>query len=325
MGGAVASGSPARAAALGLVALAIGLAALCSLAGETAVAAAPVVSTGPASNVTSSSATLHGSINPNGSTVSFVFQFGTTRHYGGQTPAVVAGGGNKTIRVSQTIAGLRADTTYHYRLVALAATATFGGDRTFTTAKVPLSLSIHTSPDPAVFGSPFLVQGTMSGTGAAGRLLVLKVNPFPYRGFAAFGNPEPTSASGSFSFFAAGLLENTQVLVTTAGKPHVTSPVVFEGVAVRVKLHVRHTRRRGFVRFYGTVAPAEAGALVGFQRLVPHHRSVNVGGTVVRAATPSVSQFSRVVRVRHGSLYRALVRITDPAHVSGRSQIVLVR
>jgi hypothetical protein len=268
---------------------------------------------------------LHGSINPHGSTVSFVFQFGTTRRYGGQTPLVVAGAGDKTIRVSQGIAGLRPDTVYHYRLVAVTATQTLGGDRSFTTARVPLSLSVHAAPDPVVFGNPFLVQGTLSGTGNAGRLLVLKVNPFPYRGFAPFGNPVVTSASGSFSFFAAGLLENVQLLVTTAGRPHVTSPVVFEGVSVRVKLHVRHTRRRGFVRLYGSVAPAEVGALVGFQRLVPHHKSVNVGGTVVRAATPSVSTFSRVVRVHHSGLYRAIVRVSDPAHVSGRSQIVLVR
>jgi hypothetical protein len=46
------------------------------------------------------------------------------------------------------------------------------------------------------------------------------------------------------------------------------SPVVLENVAVRVAFHVRRARRRGFVRLYGTVAPAEVGALVGFQLLI---------------------------------------------------------
>jgi hypothetical protein len=53
----------------------------------------------------------------------------------------------------------------------------------------------------------------------------------------------------------------------TVGKPVVSSPVVVENVAVRVSFHVRRARRRGFVRLYGTVAPAEVGALVGFQLL----------------------------------------------------------
>jgi hypothetical protein len=54
------------------------------------------------------------------------------------------------------------------------------------------------------------------------------------------------------------------------------------------------------------------------------HRTVNVGGTVVKTGTPSVSRFSRVVRVRPG-LYEALVRIFDGAHVSAYSRPILVR
>ena len=59
-----------------------------------------------------------------------------------------------------------------------------------------------------------------------------------------------------------------------AGKPAISSPVLVESVAVRVAFHIRHTRRRGYVRMSGTVAPAEVGSLVGFQRLKPGHRSV---------------------------------------------------
>ena len=77
------------------------------------------------------------------------------------------------------------------------------------------------------------------------------------------------------------------------------------------------------MRLYGTVAPAEVGALVGFQLLTPG-RSTNEGGTVVKAGTPTVSRFSRVVRLRHRGLYRALVKINDGAHVSNYSAPVLV-
>jgi len=99
---------------------------------------------------------------------------------------------------------------------------------------------------------------------------------------------------------------------------------VLERVAVRVSFDVRRARRRGYVRLYGTVAPAEVGALVGFQLLTPG-KSVNEGGTVVKAGTASVSSFSRIVRLRHRGLYRALVKINDGAHVSNYSTPILVR
>jgi hypothetical protein len=79
------------------------------------------------------------------------------------------------------------------------------------------------------------------------------------------------------------------------------------------------------VRLYGTVTPAEVGALVGFQRLRPGHRSVNEGGTSLKAGSPTVSTFSRVVRVPRPGVYRALIQIKDPAHVSNYSSPILVR
>lgn len=84
--------------------------------------------------------------------------------------------------------------------------------------------------------------------------------------------------AGGFSFPFLGLLESAQLRVATVGKPEVFSAVVLENVAVRVSFHARSTGRPGFVRLYGTVAPAELGALVGFQLLVPGHRSMNEGG-----------------------------------------------
>jgi hypothetical protein len=54
-------------------------------------------------------------------------------------------------------------------------------------------------------------------------------------------------------------------------------------------------------------------------------KSINEGGTVVKAATPSVSRFSAIVRLRHRGLYRALIKINDGAHVSNYSAPILVR
>jgi hypothetical protein len=288
------------------------------------------VATGGVSNLTPTSVVLGGSVNPKGQATNYVFQYGTTRAYGAQTSLASAGSGTASVKVSQAVAGLQANTTYHYRILATnAGGAAPGADRTFTTPKIPLSLQIVGAPNPVLFGNPFAVQGTLSGTGAAGRVVALQFNPFPYlAGFKTLGNPEVTSSTGSFSFPIVGLTTNTQLRVVTASAPFISSPVLVEGVAVRVTFHVRrvHRHRRGeFFRMYGTVAPAEVGARVGFQWLRPGSRSVNQGGAFVVSGTPTVSRFSTIVRIRHRGVYQALVQVADGSHVSAYSVPVRIR
>jgi hypothetical protein len=316
---------PRRAAHHTLLALTVSIATLACLAPGASAATAPAAITGRRSGVSFSSAIVFATINPHGQDTNYVFQYGTTRKYGSQTPLAPAGAGTSPLQVSQTLTGLAPLTTYHYRILASSpAGATIGADRELKTGPVPLSLAIDGTPNPVVFGSSFLVEGTLSGTGAANHPVALQANPFPYLGgFQTVGNPQLTSANGGFSFPFLGLLANAQVRVVTVGKPEVSSPVLVENVAVHVSFHVHATRRRGYARLYGTVAPAEVGALVGFQLLKPG-RSVNRGGTVLSAGTATVSKFSRVVRVQRG-LYRALVKVTDGAHVSAYSPPVLVR
>ena len=293
--------------------------------GALAASSAPTVTTSSYSNVTYSSVILYGYVDAHGLATNYVFQYGTTSGYGGQTPLSPAGNGTITLKFSGALSGLQPATSYHYRIVAVNSAGTTNGQgRTFTTASVPLSVQIAGVPNPVVFGNPFFVEGHLSGTGATNHEVVLQANPFPYLGgFKDVGNPEVTDSAGSFSFPYVGLLENAQLRVVTVGKPEVASPVVVESVAVRVGFHARPARRRGFVRLYGTVAPAEVGALVGFQLLAPG-RSVNAGGTVVKAGTATVSSFSRIIRLRRG-LYRALVKVSDGAHVSNYSAPILVR
>jgi hypothetical protein len=293
---------------------------------EAATPPAPSASTGGTSGVSYSAATLHGYVNPHGQATDYVFQYGTTRAYGLQTPLAPVGSGTSSIQVTQTVSGLQPLKTYHYRILATSSGgATAGGDHTFATPKIPLSVAIVGIPNPVVYGNTAFVEGTLSGTGAANHLVQLEANPFPYLGgFKVVGNAELTNSVGGFSFPLPGLLENAQIRVVTLGKPLVSSPVLVEGVAVRVTLHARATRRHGFARLYGTVTPAETGALVGFQLLKPGHRSINVGGTVVKHGTSTVSSFSRVVRVHRG-LYKALIKVFDGAHTSGYSAPVLIR
>ena len=311
------------------LALAIVLAGLAlPAAGQAATPPAPILTTSGVSGVGYSSATLYGYVNAQGQPTNYYFEYGATTAYGTQSPLSPAGSGTSSAKVSQAITGLQAATKYHYRLVAVGPGGTVaGGDRTFTTAKIPLSLALVSTPNPVVFGSPFYVEGTLSGTGGANHAIVLQANSFPYTaGFKTVGNAELTSSTGGFSFPYLGLTENAQLRVVTVGLPVVISPVVLESVAVQATFHVRRAKRRGYVRLYGTVTPAEVGALVGFQLLKPGHASINQGGTVVKAATTTSSSFSGFMRLRHPGLYRALIKVTnDGAHVSNYSAPILIR
>jgi hypothetical protein len=93
----------------------------------------PVVTTNPATNVTSSSAKLNGSLDPHGLTTSASFQYGTTTSYG-HTTAMQTQTGNTFQNIAANISGLSTHTTYHFRIVATNSGGTrFGGDSTFTT------------------------------------------------------------------------------------------------------------------------------------------------------------------------------------------------
>jgi plastocyanin len=93
----------------------------------------PVVITNPASNVTASTATLHGSLDPHGLSTTMHFQYGTTTSYG-HTTAMQSQTGNTYRNIAANISGLTAHTTYHFRIVATNSGGTrFGSDRTFAT------------------------------------------------------------------------------------------------------------------------------------------------------------------------------------------------
>ena len=98
----------------------------------------PTVTTGDASDVGQSSATVSGTVNPNGEDTTYHFDYGTSTSYGQSTGSSGAGSGSAAVPATASLTGLDSGTTYHYRLVAANdAGTTPGGDRTFTTAGQP--------------------------------------------------------------------------------------------------------------------------------------------------------------------------------------------
>ena len=93
----------------------------------------PVVTTNPATNVTTSAARLNGSLDPHGLTTTVQFQYGTTTSYG-HTTAMQSQTGNTYRNIAANIIGLAAHITYHFRIVATNGSGTrTGSDKTFTT------------------------------------------------------------------------------------------------------------------------------------------------------------------------------------------------
>ena len=93
----------------------------------------PVVITNGATNVTASSGTLNGSLDPHGLATTVFFQYGTTTSYGSATP-MQSQTGNTYRNITANVGGLTPHTTYHFRMVATNAGGTrMGNDRTFTT------------------------------------------------------------------------------------------------------------------------------------------------------------------------------------------------
>src|SRR4051794_583734 len=106
-------------------------------------AAAPIATTGRARDVTDTTATLTGRLDPRSQPTSYYFEYGKTKSYGGKTPNTSAGAGKAGVNVTAPLTGLKPVTTYHYRLVAFSPDGTDRGkDSTFKTASVPVTLTI---------------------------------------------------------------------------------------------------------------------------------------------------------------------------------------
>jgi hypothetical protein len=97
---------------------------------------APAITTGSTTTVTCCSATLNGTVNPNGQSTEYYFEYGTTTSYGSSTPIESAGSGSDGVSVKAVIKGLFPSATYHYRLVATYMAGTiYGSDQSFVTEK----------------------------------------------------------------------------------------------------------------------------------------------------------------------------------------------
>ncbi|HVF79829.1 MAG TPA: hypothetical protein VNA28_16145 [Solirubrobacteraceae bacterium] len=289
--------------------------------------AKPTVTTSGATKLAPTTATLLGRVTPNRAETTYLFQYGTTPLYGATTPVGNAGNGTSAVPVITDLTGLAPATTYHFRLVAHNRNGTVNGaDKVFRTRAEPLGLVLAATPNPVPFGRPTVLSGTLSGTGNAGRQILLQSNPFPYTaGFQPTANVQLTNATGGFAFPLLSVPLNTQYRVVVPDRPQVASPIVGVGVAVRVATNTSATRVRTGrnVRFFGTVRPARAGAQFAIQLLRKGAWRTVAGGTV-RGSSGGVSRYAKRIRIRRGGQYRVFVAIADGNFVSSAGRTVRI-
>ena len=151
----------------------------------------PTISYKPVTNRTSTSATLNGSVNPNGEATEYRFEYGTTTPYSSFTPWQSAGSGTTSVSVNATIQNLTPNTTYHYRLVAKNINGqTDGSDHTFKT--LPPTPLLPTVTTGNVTGTdPYTLSGTVNPNGFETTFY------FEYGTDTSYGNRTPTGNAGS--------------------------------------------------------------------------------------------------------------------------------
>src|SRR3954462_9955069 len=130
-----------------------------------ALAAAPSATTGGATDVDHDSATVHGKVNPQGQATTYPFEYGTTSAYGSQTANASAGSDTSSVDAAATLSALKANTTYHYRLVATSSEGTTNGaDRSFTTAKLSAP-AVTTQPASSITATSARLNGSVGPNG----------------------------------------------------------------------------------------------------------------------------------------------------------------
>src|SRR5262249_6817129 len=166
---------------------------------ETALPPAPTVETKPASSITTTSATLNGTVNPNGGAVSeCTFEYGTTPAYGKTAPCTpTPGSGMAPETVTADVSGLSPNTTQDFKLVAKNACGTGEESNqelnTLEAVIAPNAQIVELNSSPTRRSSDLTLNGTVNPNGGA-----VSECTFEYGTTPAYGKTVPcTPTPGS--------------------------------------------------------------------------------------------------------------------------------
>ncbi len=198
---------------------------------------APVVTTGSATSVTETGATLNGTVNPEGSETKYAFEYGTTKAYGTKTAEASAGSGTSNVEVSKSITSLAPSATYYFRIVATNSESEkiYGTEKVFSTTGKP---SVETKGATSVGETDATLNGVVNPRGSETKYY------FEYGTTESYGTKTAEASAGSGtsnveeSRAISGLTASTEYYVrivatsskgTTDGSPQIfiTAPLVW--------------------------------------------------------------------------------------------------
>jgi phosphodiesterase/alkaline phosphatase D-like protein len=173
------------------------------------------VLSGPASAVLITSATLNGSLEPNGFDTHYWFEYGLSESYGSTTPHEDAGSAIEVKHVSAQVTSLTPNSTYYFRLVAENSTGvTYGPGAT-----------LKTEPNLAVFGQQLPVTSITRTTATVSSKLNPEGNATTYR--VLYGRTSSYGGSTSDVQAGSGSTEGTVSAGLTGLTPNTTYHYAF--------------------------------------------------------------------------------------------------
>jgi hypothetical protein len=282
--------------------------------GAFATSGPPVVITGAAAGIGTSGATLTGSVDPDGHSTSWHFEYGTTTSYSVSTPSHNAGSTRGAKGVSAPVGGLTPGTTYHFRLVAKNGAGTVAGaDATFTTTGQGLLISA--TPHSVVFGHSALLSGTVASRQADQQVVV-----FARRFGAASFTAVATTLTGANGAWRLGVRPSIRTTYKAMSNGLASRTVT---IGVRPALSLR-ALSRGRLATHVTPAGRFHGRIVQLQRRRADGRWVTISRKRLNGSSSAVFH----PRLPHGrSTLRVAISINQagPGYLGGFSRSLTVR
>jgi multidrug efflux pump subunit AcrA (membrane-fusion protein) len=163
-----------------------------SLALFTTASATATATTGQASAIGSTTATLTGSVNPGGLDTTDYFQYGTSAvSLSSSTPTVNDGAGSGSVSVSVTLHNLKPDTTYEFRLAATNSSGTSDGVEEMFTTSTASKPTVVTASASGVLTSSVTLSGSVNPGGSDAKYR------FEYGTSTAYGSKTALVDAGS--------------------------------------------------------------------------------------------------------------------------------
>lgn len=162
------------------------------------------------SSISRTAGLAFGTINPEELDTVVYVEYGTSTGYEAQSPPVDVGAGGVDERIGPVVlSGLKAGTTYHYRLVASnQAGVTTGPDYTFTTSAATPPI-VSTAPAGGVGETSAVLSGTVNSQGLPTSYMFEIGTDSSYGGAQLFGNAGDTAADASIEISLEYLVPGT--------------------------------------------------------------------------------------------------------------------